>query len=340
MSKFGSDSAEGQYQGSQAFAHVVPGRDESINPNTGSLNFRKSLIQLRGITSSADFTLSLSYTIGSAGVFGLPPNWSFNLPCVVPEKSITFSGRTYAIDKFWSDAEGHKSGLKYMNNHGIKFCPIVPPQPLPNGQPGEYAYKLQLQDGSADYFDALGRPLAHQDIFGNSLQYFYLEGQRGGVLTSEPCLDYILDSWGQRIQFGYQPGLEMVVTGPANAQTSIHFSSVGIDLIADPFGFKTSFTYGAAVTDQQVLSTISYATGLTSRFDYTAIEYLDKDNATRHMPAVSDHYHQDSQGQILKHTNYRFGSLSGGLTFTGISIGCQLSGLKDDLMDGRDGGYR
>ncbi|KAL7948257.1 hypothetical protein V8C42DRAFT_342309 [Trichoderma barbatum] len=321
-----------------AFTHIVPGRDESINPNTGSLNLSRPIIQLRGQAASIDFKLVLSYNAGSAGAFGLPRNWSLNLPYVIPETSITFSGRTYAIDSQWIDSSGHQSGLRYLNNHGIEFVSIVPPQPLPTGQPGEYAYTLKLQDGSMDYFDALGRPLAHVDIFGNSLQYVYLDNQAGGVVTSEPCLDYIIDSWGQKVQFEYQPGIQMFITGPSNAQTEIRFTSTGVNLVRDPLGFETRFTYTTTSTIPSVLEEVLYPTGLTSKFTYFAMEYLDGDNNVRYLPAVSDHYQEDALGETLQHTNYHFGP-SSGLTFTGISIGCQLSGLKDDLMDGGNTHY-
>ncbi|KAH0435461.1 hypothetical protein CcaCcLH18_04853 [Colletotrichum camelliae] len=335
-----ADSDGGQYKGSQAFSHIVPGRNESINPNTGSLNFTKPLVQLRGITSSIDINISLSYNAGSAGAYGLPRNWSIDLPYVVPGQTITFSGRTYAIDEFWNDAEGHQSGLRYLNNHGIKFSQIIPPQLLPTDQSQEYSYKLQLQDGSTEFFDALGRPLARLDLFGNSLQYFYLQGPSGGILDPEPCLDYILDSWGQKIQFAYQEGLEMVVIGPSHTETTIAFSGQGVSVITDPLGYATAFVYTASVTDEQVISTIAYATGLTSRFDYTAIQFLDNNNTARYLPAVSDYYQLDANGRTLKHTNYRFGSESAGLTFTGAGVGCQLSGLKDNLMDSNHTSYR
>ncbi|KAK1248030.1 hypothetical protein MKX07_000918 [Trichoderma sp. CBMAI-0711] len=339
MSNNQSDGEGGQYQGSQAFTHIVPGREESINPNTGTLNFSKPLLQLRGQVSSADFNLVLSYQPGSAGAFGLPRNWSLNLPYVVPESSVTFSGRTYAIDYSWSDLDGHQSGLKYMNNHGIVFEPVVPPQPLPTGQPGEYAYKLKLQDGSRDYFDALGRPVAHQDVFGNSLHYVYLDGATGGAVTSDPCLDYILDSWGQKVTFEYQPGTEMFIKGPATQLTRVRFDEAGVDLVTDSMGFETRFTYTSVNDVPSVLGEIRYPTGLISKFAYSALDYLDGDNNVKSLPAVSDHYHVNAQGETLKHTNYQYGP-SDGLTFTGISIGCQLSGLKDDLMDQGDANYR
>ncbi|KAL6860942.1 hypothetical protein J3F83DRAFT_768689 [Trichoderma novae-zelandiae] len=339
MSNNEADGEGGQYQGSQAFTHIVPGREESINPNTGTLTFSKPLLQLRGQTRSADFSLVLSYQPGSAGAFGLPRNWSFNLPYVVPGSSVTFSGRTYAIDYQWSDAEGHQSGLKYMNNHGIVFEPVVPPRPLPTGQPGEYAYRLKLQDGSMDYFDALGRPVAHRDVFGNSLHYVYLDGQAGGAVTSDPCLDHILDSWGQKATFEYQPGVEMFIKGPATQQTGIRFAKAGIDLVTDPMGFETRFTYTSVRGVPSVLEEIGYPTGLTSKFGYSALDYLDGGNNVRHLPAVSDHYQVDAQGGTLKHTRYQYGP-SDSLTFTGISIGCRLSGLKDDLMDQGDASYQ
>ncbi|KAF4433163.1 RHS Repeat protein, partial [Fusarium austroafricanum] len=322
MAGSNSESA-GQYQGSQAFAHIVPGQNESINPNTGSLNFTKPLIQLRGISDSANFDLCLLYNEGSSGAFGLPSNWSLNLPYVLPGKSITFSGRTYALDSMWTDSKSHQSGIRYLNNHGIEFSPIIPPESFSVNQPAESAYRLKLQDGSMDFFDALGRPIAHQDIFKNTVYYFYLEGPSDGAVSPDPCLDYILDSWGQKIEFSYQPGFEID----------------GVSLVIDPLGYETRFTYSAIVANHVTINKIIYPTGLMSEFVYGATEYLDGYNTSQYLPVVCDHYQKDESGKILKHANYHFGP-SGGLTFTGITIGCQLSGLNDDLMDGHHIHYK
>ncbi|KAI1502368.1 hypothetical protein F5X99DRAFT_427243 [Biscogniauxia marginata] len=323
----------GQYQGSQAFSHILPSESESVNPNTGSLNYRTPLIKLRGVRASIDLNLSVFYSAGTAGTFGLPDNWSFDLPYVFDGKSVTANGRTYAVDLEWVDTAGHNSGLKYLNNHGIKFQKIQPPQELPSGQPGHYGYQLDHVDGSSDYFDVHGKPLMHRDIYGNYIYYAYLAGPEAGVNHEEVRLDYILDSWGQKIQFGYQDASEMRITLPSNDAITISFSEVGIQSIELPVGLCTRFEYQPFVGDERMLllSEITHPTGLISSYIYGAIQYLARGDSYN-MPAVQSHYQQNQDKKFHRRTDYDFGGFSTH-TYTGAAIGLNMAGATDTLMD-------
>ncbi|KAI1425515.1 hypothetical protein F5Y12DRAFT_795856 [Xylaria sp. FL1777] len=330
----------GQYQGSQAFAHLVPSKNESINPNTGSLNITQPLLELRGIRASINFALSLTYAAGSAGSFGLPTSWGLSLPYLVPGKSITTNGKTYAIDLNWTDATGYQSGLKYMNHHGMKFRPVQPPQRLPSGQNGLYAYQLRYPDGSIDFFDATGKPLEHHDIFGNFIRFSYLSNHHGDVLTTQPCLDYIVDSWGQKISFSYMASARMDLTAPDGNKISVAFSQRGVDMITDAYGYQTRYSYTVFDNAQHVLSEIRYPTSLISKFSYSKLQYLDTARKSRSCPAVQDQYKYDQDGKFLEHTSFRYGTETSGLTFTGAGKGFTMGGLKDNLMDGSDPYYK
>ncbi|KAI5926716.1 hypothetical protein F4810DRAFT_699437 [Camillea tinctor] len=327
-----SDRA-GQYQGSQAFSHIAPSGCESVNPNTGSLYYRTPLIKLRGIRPSIDLNLGVFYSAGTSGTFGLPSNWSFDLPYVFDGKSVTANGRTYVVDLEWTDTAGHQSGLKYLNNHGIKFQQISPPQELPSGQPGHYGYQLDHVDGSSDYFDVHGKPLMHRDIYGNFIYYAYKAGPEAGVEHEEVRLDYILDSWGQKIEFGYQDTLEMKITLPSNDDVLIKFTEVGIQAITLPMGLTTMFEYRPFVGDEQtlLLSEITHPTGLISSYIYGAVEYL-ANGDSYNMPAVQSHYQKDQDNKFYRHTDYNFGGFSA-QTYTGAAIGLDMAGATDTLMD-------
>ncbi|KAI2629805.1 hypothetical protein GGR54DRAFT_650094 [Hypoxylon sp. NC1633] len=327
---------EGQYQSSQAFSHIVPSENESVNPNTASLNYKAPLLQLRGIRPSIDLNLNMIYSFGTTGTFGLPPNWSLDLPYVLDGKSVTANGRTYVIDFEWSDVTHYASGLKYVNNHGIKFKKIVPPQDLPSGLPGQYGYQLDHVDGSKDFFDVYGKPLEHHDIYDNFIYYSYLRGAESGVGDQQVLLGFIQDSWGQKIQFGYQEGSEFRFTLPDGSFTRLMFSQEGILTINDPAGLRTVFEYVPFVGNQnwKVLTSITYPTGLISRYEYGVVEYLDADMSAQNMPMVIDHYHLDADYQQYSHTAYDLGGLSGGNTYTGKAIGLQMAGSTDTLMDG------
>ncbi|KAF3064957.1 tRNA3(Ser)-specific nuclease WapA [Daldinia childiae] len=326
----------GQYQGSQAFSHIVPQKNESVNPNTGSLNYTTQLLQLRGVRPGIDLSLNVFYSYGTVGTFGLPHNWSLDLPYVLDGKSLTANGHTYAIDYEWSDDKDYASGLKYMNNHGIKFEKIVPPQDLPSGLPGQYGYQLSQVDGSKVYFDVEGKPLQNSDIYGNFIYYSYLQGSDGGVASQNVLLDFVQDSWGQRITFQYQESQQWVITLPTGSYTTINFSEDGILTIQDPAELITSFDYQPSPGDSRskVLSIITYPTGLSSRYEWGTVEYLDGNGSAQYMPKVDNHYQMDTDDTIYSNTSYDLGGFSGGSTYTGAAIGLKMAGATDALMDG------
>ncbi|KAI1641844.1 uncharacterized protein F4817DRAFT_29730 [Daldinia loculata] len=326
----------GQYQGSQAFSHIVPQENESVNPNTGSLNYTAQLLQLRGVRPGIDLSLNVFYSYGTVGTFGLPHNWSLDLPYVLDGKSLTANGHTYAIDYEWSDDKDYASGLKYMNNHGIKFEKIVPPQDLPSGLPGQYGYQLSQVDGSKVYFDVEGKPLQNSDIYGNFIYYSYLQGSDGGVGSQNVLLDFVQDSWGQQITFEYQESQLWVIKLPTGSYTTINFSEDGILTIQDPADLTTSFDYQPSPVNSssKVLSIITYPTGLSSRYEWGTVKYLDANGSAQYMPKVDEHYQMDSEDTIYSNTSYDLGGFTGGSTYTGAAIGLQMAGATDALMDG------
>jgi len=328
----------GQYKGSQAFAHILPLEKESINTNTGSLNYSQTLVKLRGIQKSVDLTLSINYSDDLLGTFGFPANWGFDLPYVLPGKSATFQQRTYAIDKEWSDTVGYKSGLRYLNDHGTRFQQVSPSK-LPSEKPGKYSYLLQCTDGAAFYFDSFGKLLEQDDIFGNRICYKYVGGEDGTVLTK--ALASIEDSWHQSITFKYatgSPGMPyggVTITLPNETSTTVRFDKGGVRSIIDPADQKTTFTYQAG---QPIISEITYPTGLQSLFEYTDIEFRDTNGRSGHKAAVVKNVKRDkADGTTYERTTYGYGMLSKGHTYTGFQIGCQLGGLQDSLMDGHAG---
>ncbi|HLF09920.1 MAG TPA: hypothetical protein VJA26_01805, partial [Gammaproteobacteria bacterium] len=145
--------SDNQYQGSQAFNQSFLA-NEFVTRNTGTLNVTKALVNLRGLAAGVRLTINLTYAAGTSGLLGLPSNWGFGLAFVVPGASLTSQGKTSVIDPTWTDVTGYQSGLRYVNDHGIKSKSVVPPQPLPSGQPGTYSYTLTYNDGACDYYDA------------------------------------------------------------------------------------------------------------------------------------------------------------------------------------------
>jgi hypothetical protein len=329
-------SGFGQYQGSQAFALNAPDEQESINPNTGSLNFRLPLIELRGVRPSVDLNVQLFYAAGHRRTFGLPRNWGLNLPYVLDGKSLTTAqGASYIIDPHWSSSESTQSGLKYVNSRAIKFEQIPLPMKLPCGRPGTYRYILRNQDGSCDYFDAKGKPLEHRDIFGNWIYYAFAAGQDSDLDSNDGRLDHIEDSWGQKVTFQHYPGSEMTINLPDGGKVLIALDQNGITLVKDAVGRKTTFSY-APFEGSPVLTSIEHATGLKSLFEYTGIQYLDQRGDKGLFPAVRRHLFKErsmdgTTDSIIRRTDYQYGVDSYN-TFTGATIRVKMGGPVDTLM--------
>jgi hypothetical protein len=227
----------------------------------------------------------------------------------------------------------------------VKFEQTSPALPLPSEKPWEYSYRLLHGDGSVDYFDATGKPIEHDDLFGNHIYYSYASGGGG---PRDFLLDYIEDSWSQKVQFRYQPGSQMIIIMPDGATTNLSWSSQGVLSIEDPVGLTTRLQYGSSPAGgKDILTQITYPTSLVSQFFYDRIEYLDRNGARQYMPAVQSHRLVDSSESnparttMLARTDYRYGSLSSGSTYTGSAVGCKLVGLRDDLIEGsaRFSGY-
>ncbi len=189
----------GQYQGSQAFAHVLSGQNKFITPNIDSLNISYPLVSLRSKRGSIDFNLSLSYGDGMLGTLGLPDNWVFNVAYVLPEKTLTIDGRTYIIDFGWADSTGYGSGLKFVNDYGLKSQKIEPPLPLPLGRGAEYGYRLQTCEGSLYYFNVYGKLWEQYELFQKHIFYSFVEAEDSNVLNM--ALDRVQDPWDQPVTF-------------------------------------------------------------------------------------------------------------------------------------------
>lgn len=325
------------YQGSQSYAQKVPS-DESISPNSGTVNFSKTLVHLRGVTKAIDLYVQLSYTPGARGSFGFPKNWGLNLSFTIPGKSLTSQGKTFVVDPNWNDRTDYHSGLRYVNNHGMKFKHIFPALPLPSGRRGRYAWSFQLADGAMEYFDVYGKLLEHADIDGNSIYYSYVD-ETAGPLTAK--VDSILDSWGQTIRFQYNIDVDVTVIAPDDGKSTISFGGHNVRSITDAMEYTISFTYLTS-NNLTLLRTITYPTGLQSRFEYIGLRAYHEDGRLFNIPACSEHCHVDTnmQNKIVSKTKYRYGNKTNGASYTGASIYCRMGGSRDLLMDSNNQDYR
>lgn len=317
------------FEGSQAF-NRISNAFENVIPNSGSLMLNIPLVTLVGKLDGIGLSVQLSYAMGTPGRLGLPDNWSFGIPFLIPGEALEVNGMRYIIDPNWTDATGYASGLKYENNHGIAFVNNISGQPLPYGQSGaSYQFSFSDTDGSCHYFDSTGKLLMRADRYGNFIYYAY---------TSNQLLDSITDSFGQQTAFGYNPN-QIVITGPDGSTTTLNFTSNGISSLVDPLGHVTGFTT-VPQGGFNVISSIAYPSGKTTNFSYTSIQFLDASNASYAIPAISDLYYLDQGANMLAHYQYAYGTNSGGNTFTGYQAGYALSSTSDGLLDSNNTLYQ
>ncbi|KAF3172783.1 hypothetical protein TWF788_009372 [Orbilia oligospora] len=293
-------TSESQYQGSQAYAANVPS-EESVSPNSGSVGFSKTLL-------------------------------------IFVEKHPT-SDCSSSFDPNWADQDGWKSGLKYVNNHGMLFEHVFPAEPLPSNRPnrpGDYEWRFKTIDGSTEYFDPYGKLIEHSDLYGNSIYFSYVD-DLAGPMTAK--VDYILDSWDQKISFEYDLDGAMYLHAPDGGQTKVEFGTHGVESIEDPMGYITAFTY-IPLAGQTLIDTITFPSGLQSKFDYTMLSALDGDGIPFSIPACSYHLHQDIHENKLMETQYEYGVDTGFANFTGAAIGCRMQSSHDSLMESENQDYR
>lgn len=323
--------SDNSFDGSQAF-NRISNAIEDVIPNSGSLLLNIPIVNLIGITSDIGLTINLSYSLGASGTLGLPANWSFGIPSLVPGGAIGIKGSRYIIDPSWTDATGYASGLKYENNHGVVFVDNIVSQPLPYGKYGvEYEFTYTDVDGSVCYFDSTGMLLMKANRYGNYIYYAYTPGPQGNLLAS------IIDSFGQKTTFSYNPG-QIVVTLPDGRQVTINCDAGNVYSVVDPIGNTTTFT-NTMQSNFSVVSTVSYPTGKTTNVSYTTIGFLDSSGNSYAIPAVSDLYFMDPKNNLLAHYQYTYGTQSGGNTFTGLTGGYSLSSNSDGLLDSNNTAY-
>jgi RHS repeat-associated protein len=310
------------FEGSQAF-NRISNVQEDVIPNSGSLILGIPLVNLTGTRKEMGLSIQLTYLMGKPGRLGLPDNWSFGVPFLIPDESLEINGTRYIIDPDWQDATGYASGLKYENNHGIKFTDNIISQSLPYGDYGvSYQYVFSNQNGANYYFDSSGNLLMHADRFGNYIYYAY---------TSSNYLDYIIDSFGQKTSFAY-PASQITITCADGRATTLNYSATGVSSLVDPMDNTTYFS-NITQGNFSVVDKIDYPSGKITSINYTSLEFYDSNQTSLSLPAVSDLYHMDQSGNVLAHYQYAYGSNSGGNSFTGYSGGYSLSSSSDGLLD-------
>ena len=274
----------------------------SIHPNTAGLNYRTTLAE-----GDDGLRLGLFYKYGCYEKFGLPRYWSLDIPHMVDytwgggvmDRSLIINARTYPVDFNWTDANGHASGLRYVNDQKVKLQKFE--------EFGQYAYQLDLPDGSSVYFNWYGLPYKEDRADGSYIQYTYSEE---GVHHDKSRLSSVEHSSGQKINLT-TGGSQITVTSPSGENTQVNFKDWGVTSIERPGNQVTNFRY-----DYGHISAISHPNGLKEYFNSTALGYTHDGLKIKTTEEKKDgHIIQDNNGQ--HRVTYELGGLSDGKTYMG-----------------------
>ena len=322
-------------KGSAAFNSYSPSIPESVNSGTGSFNFNPSLISLKGITKHIPFELKLNFSSGTQGMLGLPQGWSFLISYInTDEKTLILNGSSFVIDPLWKSNTGYATGLKYNNDESIQF--IQRDGTLPSMGNTSYHWIVKKTDGSSYYFDRLGKLKVYSDGFGNNIQYYYNNENKG---VNGNYLSYIKDSFGQEVRLSYTSNSITVHSPDLTFSSKIYFDDLGVKQIIDPEGHMIKLSY-TKISNTPLISIINYPFGLDTVLHYGEISYKDCDSgATKSYPSVSSIVHSSSQSGIIDKKIYNYNVISG-YTYTGYGAGYCLGNNNDGLMNSGDQVYR
>lgn len=322
------------YKGSQAHNKTNYSVFQSVNSATGGLAVS---IPLLTVKSYIPIELQVIFSSGSLGNFGLPNGWQFNIDYVIPRKSITFNGQTYIIDPNWVDSSGYKSGLRYLNQHGVLFETLLVNKKLPKWikDTREYRSTLSMPDGSVAFFDATGKLLAKCDRFKNYILYYYIEPLAG---VQNNRLKSISDCIGQTFNFSYESNkITIRYSDYFNVTYTklLSFNSTGIQSYTDAMNFVTSFTYQTR-NNVNVIASIKYPNGLESNITYQNLPYVKSSGGQGNVNAVKTIDNFDlSLNKSINSVTYTFSNTN----YTGYPT-YPLSKTKDSLLESNSDSFR
>ena len=324
---FNTSLSMATYQGSQAYNHSSL-NNASVNTATGTFRFTYPLIHAPGIHTP--FELNLVYHFQSQGNFGLPRGWGLDLDHIQNGTTV-INGQQWLIDPMWHDDSLFASGLKYYNQHGVKFTDEGVEREIPNAPELSYRFKSHHKDGSENYFSQQGLLIFKRDRFGNQIT---IEYERPTHTATKAKLMAITDNYGNRYTFVYEPGT-FIVRYPDGREQRVYYDDNGVKTIANPMQLRYEFSYtneGA----YRLLKTLLTPFGLETVLGYDTIPYIGSAgestlpvvNYFKQYEKATNKIHHEAYYQHYKSNNY-----------TGYPL-YSLSKSSDTLIDSNDENYR
>lgn len=319
------------------------------DPVTGDVNLRTGRVQLHlsapvvpGI-GGLDVDLSLNYSQPldrtDHRILGLPAPWRYRLSYIAGEQLAVNGGATYTVDSSWPQ------GLRYasLKNMYLETFANLPELPFDTGNKRKYRNVLTFRDGKKQYFDPSGRLIAHADIHGNHILYYYNGSEDASVRQS--TLERIVDTYGQTFTFTHEE-MATHITFPHGEGTarSIRYEfhhDLGLlrmKKYVDPMGRETQFIHTLGRSLAGLIDKIQSPSGLTTQFIYGPIKAMRPEGDTL-LDAVAKVI-RTFQGTSHT-TNYpEVSSGSGSDNYTGYPLIFFNSGLQDALMESENDVFR
>jgi RHS repeat-associated protein len=312
-----------------------------VNPSSLDLTANISLGAL-SLGTSTGFQLDLSYNQGKPSLYGSPNNWSYSIP-YINNGLLSYNGAQFEIDRDWTDQEGYKSGLRYMNNPGIKFSDLGGQIDLPSymSDSRQYRYKLELKDGGVYYFDVTGKILAISDRFNNYILFNYEDQMRG---PSDTRLISIVDSLGKELQvnYGSQTISYSLSSTLGEIVNKVDYGPQGVTVYTDSMGNATTLAYMSDPNNSSssLISEVKDASGLETNITYANMPYTKSSGGSGYLSVVSKLYKKDTITNKDLVAEYTFGQSTSGHNYTGYPNYPMVANTGSPLMDSNNDDYR
>jgi hypothetical protein len=311
-----------------------------VNPSTLDATANISLGAF-SLGSTTGFSLSLSYNEGKPSLYGSPNSWSYSVPYIY-NGMLSYNGAQFAIDDEWADSKGYHSGLRYMNNPGIKFKNLHSQIDLPSymSDSRQYQYELDLKDGGVYYFGITGKIYAISDRYDNYILFNYdnQESPSSSRLTS------IQDSLGKELKFIYGSQQEISYSQSSSLGDIVNkvgYGPNGVLKYTDSIGNSTALEYiNNPSGSGYVISKVTEPSGLETQLYYGSMPYKGA-GGTGQLAVVSRVYKKDlSTGKDLGEVEYSFGQSTSGNNYTGYPDYPMLADTSSPLMASGNDNYK
>ncbi len=283
------------------FSKDTSGINESIDPETGTLSAGVNLFSLPGRGGAISDSLSIIYSTAYASLqeesaehngmqyvnkldakstfqqslesFGI--GWRMHLPYVEKPESYNYTqSYVHLVDGSVYKQGDSDNGLADYQLTDVQFLEKTETR---NGV--ETCYQLRYIAGDVYYFNAAGYPVEKNDRMGNKVYYNW-------STDSIPLLVSIADDSADIVFFDYNDA--MITVRYKERTYTLYREAAGdgwlLTKVTDPMGRTTTFHYetrsmqfnfwgdlydGCTTNTYYLLSSVTYPTGLISRYEYT-----------------------------------------------------------------------